>query len=73
MLYWTIMIIAYTVEGEEITTKLLFPTEQACGQALSSIYSEIYKHYKESLAVCKPTDMPSRSLIRPKARPEELG
>jgi len=67
------MIIAYTVEGEEITTKLLFPTEQACGQALSSIYSEIYKHYKESLAVCKPTDMPSRSRVRPKARPEELG
>ena len=67
------MIISYVVEGEEITTKLLFPTEYDCGQALSSIYPEIYKHYKDSLAVCKVTDMPSRSRVRPRARPEVTG
>ena len=61
MLFWTVMIIQYVVEGEQITTKLLFPTEQACAAALKPIYKEIYKHYGESLAVCKPTDIPSKA------------
>lgn len=73
MLFWTVMIIQYVVEGEQITTKLLFPTEQACAAAMTPIYKEIYKHYGESLAVCKPTDIPSGSKIRPKARPKITG
>jgi len=63
------MIISYVVEGEEVQSKLLFPSSAACSQALSSIYAEVYKHYEDSLAVCKPTDIPSKALIRPRARP----
>ena len=73
MLFWTVMIIQYVVEGEQITTKLLFPTEQACAAAMTPIYTQIFKHYKDSAAICKPTKIPSKSKLRPKARPEFLG
>ena len=63
------MIISYVIEGEEVQSKLLFPSSAACSASLSPIYTEIFKHFEDSLAVCKVTDMPSKVLIRPRVRP----
>lgn len=65
---WTILVLTYVVDGETMQTELIFPSAEACGQALSVIYEPIYEHYPDSMGQCIPTDVVSNT-VRPRARP----
>ena len=69
--FYTVLILQYSISGESLQSKILFPSERECGAAMSSIYHHIYAIDKDSIALCKKTHLISAS-IRPKARPELL-
>jgi len=70
--FFTVMILTYTANEEELQSKILFPSLQACSEALAPIYEPIEKYFTETMAQCSVTDIPSKS-IRPRARPENWG
>lgn len=68
--FYTLMIITITVPGHgQMQSPLLYPSEQACGDALPAVYETIENHYPDSVGQCIVTNQMSASL-RPKARPE---
>jgi hypothetical protein len=70
MKFFTLMIITITVPDHgELQTVLLYPSRQACGEALPAVYETIRPHYPSSGAQCHVTPQLSAS-PRPKARPE---
>ena len=74
--YWTILAITFTVNGEMMTSKLLFPTMKSCGAAMNVLYYDhIQTHFKESMAQCEKSELISSELTklpRPKPRPAGL-
>jgi len=69
--FYTVLILQYSIHGETVQSKILFPSERECGAAMSSIYQHIYAIDKDSMALCRKTHLISASM-RPKARPELL-
>ena len=69
--YFTIMILSYHVQGEYLQSRIIFPSAQACGDALPAYYEPIYAFDKDSMAQCERTNILSKT-IRPKARPKEM-
>lgn len=66
--FFTLMFITFTVPGHgEMQSVLLYPSQQACGEALPAVYETIRAHYPDSMAQCRPTRQLSAS-PRPKAR-----
>jgi len=68
MKFWTLLILTYSVLGEDIKSVIMFPSMKQCGDAIPAIYEPIRHNYPDSMAQCKPTKILSAS-IRPKARP----
>jgi len=66
--YYTVMILSYTLDGEYLQSKILFPNAKACGDALTAYYEPIRAFDSDSMAQCKRTNVMSKTL-RPKARP----
>ena len=70
--FFTIMWITFTASDHgTMQTVLLYPSAEACGEALLEVYPTIERHYPSSAAQCRPTALLSAS-PRPKARPEWL-
>jgi len=70
MTFFTIMILTFTVPGHgEMQSALLYPSAQACGEALPAVYGTIRAHYPDSMGQCRPTRLLSAS-PRPRARGE---
>jgi hypothetical protein len=71
--YWTILAITFIVNGEMMTSKLLFPTMKSCGAAMNVLYYDhVQTHFKESMAQCVKSTLVSNKLTkmpRPKPRP----
>ena len=73
--YFTALVIAYTVQNQQIETALWFQSERHCASAMNSgsadgIYNHLYDLYGNDLMmICQPTDKVSK-LIKPKIRPE---
>jgi len=68
--FFTLMIITVTVPGHgQMQSPLLYPSEQACGDALPAVYETIDAHFDDSIGQCIVTNQMSAS-PRPKARPE---
>ena len=68
MTFWTLMLITFTVPGHgEMQSVLLYPSQQACGEALPAVYETVRVHYPDSMAQCRVTRQLSAS-VRPKAR-----
>ena len=66
--FFTLMLITFTVPGHgEMQSVLLYPSQQACGEALPAVYESVRVHYPNSMAQCRPTRQLSAS-VRPKAR-----
>lgn len=66
--FFTIMIITFNVPGHgEMQSALLYPSAQACGEALPAVYETVRRHYPDSMAQCRVTAQMSSS-IRPKGR-----
>jgi len=70
--FFTILVLQYQVNGEELQSKILYPSLEVCVEALEPVYEPIHQHFKNTLARCDVTDIPSKS-IRPQARPENWG
>jgi len=70
--FFTILVLQYQVNGEELQSKILYPSLEVCIEAMEPVYEPIHKHFKNTLARCDATDIPSKS-IRPQARPENWG
>jgi hypothetical protein len=66
--YFTIMVLSYHVQGEYVQSRIVFPSAQACGDALPAYYEPVYAFDRDSMAQCEATGIASKS-IRPKARP----
>ena len=69
--YFTVMILTYTIDGERLQSKILFPSLPACSAAMDAIHETVDQHYHNTITQCSITHIPSKS-IRPKARPPEL-
>lgn len=71
MTYWAALILTYTVTSGvtsyEATSTVYFKDMQTCSLAIDAIYPVIHAQYRDSMAQCERTDMPSSS-IRPMAR-----
>jgi hypothetical protein len=67
--FFTVLVLTYTVGGYEVQSRVLFPSAELCGDALSAYYGPIYAFDKNSMAQCERTDELSKT-IRPKPRPQ---
>ena len=68
MTFWTLMILTFTVPGHgEMQSALLYPSAEACGDALPAVYGTVRAHYPDSMAQCRITPLMSAS-PRPKGR-----
>ena len=73
--YFTALVIAYTVQNQQIETALWFQSERHCESAMNSgsadgIYNHLYDLYGNDLMmICQTTDKVSK-LVKPKIRPE---
>jgi hypothetical protein len=69
--YFTVMVLTYTIDGEPLQSKILFPSHRACSDAMIEVHKAVDQHFTGTMTQCSVTDIPSKS-IRPKARPAEL-
>jgi hypothetical protein len=76
MTYWTVLVLTIFVNGQEMQSRLLFPSMKACGDASAVIYHTYVKTYfRDSMAQCEKSAIPSKGLgvsQRPKPRPAGL-
>jgi hypothetical protein len=76
MTYWTVLVLTIFVNGQQMQSRLLFPSMKACGDASSVIYHTYVKtHFRDSIAQCEKSAIPSKGLVvsqRPKPRPAWL-
>jgi len=75
-LFYTLLIIEYVVEDQDVSTSVIFPSEQACYDAfgdgvLDNLYDVLADTYgKEIMMYCKKTPFPSSEPTKPKLRPD---
>jgi hypothetical protein len=76
MTYWTVLVLTIFVNGQQMQSRLLFPSMKACGDASAVIYHTYVKTYfTNSMAQCEKSAIPSKGLgisQRPKPRPAWL-
>ena len=77
-LFYTLLVIEYVVEDQEVATSVIFPSQQECYDAmgdgaLDSLYDVLADTYgKEIIMYCKRTPFMSgmqQSNVKPKVRP----
>ena len=74
-LFYTLMIIEYVVEGQDVTTTAIFPSETACYDAMGDgIMDDLYDvladtYGKKIMMYCSKTPFPS-GVKEPSVRPE---
>tara|TARA_R100001460_G_scaffold60872_2_gene100994 strand:- start:2621 stop:2866 length:246 start_codon:yes stop_codon:yes gene_type:complete len=76
-LFWTFLVIHYWVEGERLSTSILFPSEEQCYSAmnrgiLDDVYFELLNTYgKKIMMTCQRTPLISKQLVKPMPRPTD--
>lgn len=70
--FFTILVLQYQANGEELQSKILYPSLEACAEAMAPVYEPISEYFTETMARCDRTEIPSKS-IRPQARPQNWG
>lgn len=68
MKFFTILVLTYTLNGHDFQSKIVFPSQRACGDALLTYHDPIYHFDRSAVGQCIQTDILSQS-IRPKMRP----
>ena len=74
MTFWYMLVVTYSLEvngAHENTFHVPFENQPSCAAAMDKIYPVIYAEYRDSMAQCIKTDVPSKSM-RPKMRPKNL-
>ena len=77
-LFYTLLVIEYVVENQDVSTSVLFQSEHECYEAmgdgvLDDLYDVLADTYgKEIMMYCKRTPFTSgtREIIKPKLRPD---
>jgi|TARA_R110001583_G_scaffold48998_4_gene153522 hypothetical protein len=67
--YFTILMLTYSISGETLQSSTVFPSAEACGDALPAYYEPVYAFDKNAIGQCKKTDAMSVT-IKPKPRPD---
>ena len=78
-LFYTLLVIEYVVDDQDVSTSVIFPSQQGCYEAMGDgvmddLYDVIANTYaKEIRMYCKRTPFTSgvQSYIKPKIRPYE--
>ena len=74
IVYFTALVLSYTLHNHEIDTVVWFESEQHCMKAMSSrtfdhMYDHMYELYGNDISMwCLPSDVQSK-LVRPRVRP----
>jgi len=69
MTTWVLLIALYTIDGEPVESRLLFPNQSDCSDAISSMQQILSRSYDDVAVLCQRTNILS-STVRPVARPE---
>lgn len=77
-LFYTLLVIEYVVEDQDVSTTAIFPSEYECYEAmgdgvLDDLYDVLADTYgKEIMMYCRRTPFVSgyREIIKPKVRPD---
>ena len=72
MLFYTILVLSYTINGDYLQAKVIFPSYKACGDALPAYYDPVYALDRNAIGQCLKTNTPSMS-IKPKRKPNVSG
>jgi hypothetical protein len=72
MKLFTVLIALYAVNGEDVESRVLFPSEAECGAALQPMQAILEASYDDVAVLCVHSTLLSAS-PRPVARPEGLG
>ena len=70
MKLWTLMFVLYTVNGEDVESRVLFPSEAECSAALQPMQAILEASYDDVAVLCERSTLLSAS-PRPVARPED--
>ena len=70
-MFWTVLIIHYSIESLGITTltNIAYSTEKKCSSAMTPMLKVVQREYPNAWAQCNPTSTPT---LRPKPRPAEI-
>jgi len=75
-LFYTLLVIEYVVEDQDVSTSVIFQSEEACYDAMGdgvmdNLYDILADTYgKEIMMYCKKTPFPSSEPTKPKVRPD---
>ena len=75
--YFTALVIAYNLQGEQIKTIAWFESQSHCQTVMNEnlaqpLYDHIYDLYGNDISMqCIVSKQPSKPLVRPKPRPEK--
>ena len=78
-LFYTLLVIEYVVEDQDVSTSVIFPSEQECYEAMNDgvmddLYDVLaYTYGKEIMMYCKRTPFMSGIKeidVKPKVRPD---
>ena len=72
MLFYTVLVLSYTLNGDYLQAKVIFPSARACGDALPDYYDHVYAIDRDAIGQCLKTEVMSAS-IKPKRRPDGNG
>jgi len=67
--YFTFMVLSYSVQGEQATHNILFPSYDACSHSKGAMYSIMIPQHDEVHIYCKGTSVASNELVKPMPRP----
>ena len=78
-LFYTLLVIEYVVENQDVSTSVIFPSEYECYEAMGDgvmddLYDKLADTYgKEIVMYCQKTPFMSglKSIVKPKIRPYE--
>jgi len=66
------MMLLYTThQGEEIESKILFPSFAKCSEAIDVMKAPLDKWYDDVAVICYRTTEISGTVMRPRARPKK--
>jgi len=69
--YFTVLILSYSVQGEDIQTKFLIESASDCDRLIRVLVEPTRTVIPNADAYCIVTDEMSTKVMRPRARPEK--
>ena len=68
MLFYTVLVLSYTLNGDYLQSEVIFPSAKSCGDALPDYHDHVYALDRNAIGQCLKTEVISAS-IKPRRRP----